>query len=302
VDYVPLGRTGMSVSRICLGGATFGGYDYGPADDAVSVAAVRTAVDLGINFFDVADVYGFGRAEVILRQALGSALRDIVVATKFGVGWTDQGRTFKDLSPSRLRAALDASLRRLGLDAIPLYQIHWPDGTTRWDDCMAALERCRDDGKVLHIGACNLSASDLEACRRAGRLESLQLPFSFAEQQHAELMRDARDRHGMTTMAYNALAHGIFSGKYGRDAVFAGTDLRDRIPLLQGRAREALFDQLDRVKAAALQTGRSCVQVALAWTLARAEASVVIVGTRTAEQIEESVGALTVPVTAEIAS
>jgi myo-inositol catabolism protein IolS len=302
VEFVPLGRTSLNVSRICVGGATFGGYDYGPADDEVSVAAVRKAVDLGINFFDVADVYGFGRAETILRQALGPTLRDVVVATKFGVGWTDQGRTFKDLSPERLRAALEGSLRRLALDTIPLYQIHWPDGTARWDDCMAALERCRDAGKVLHIGACNLSASDLEACQRAGRLESLQLPFSLAEQQHAELMLDARDRHGMTTMAYNALAHGIFSGKYARDAVFAGTDLRARVPLLQGRARDTLFARLDRIKAAALQTGRSCVQVALAWALARREASVVIVGTRTAEQIEESVGALTALVTAEIAT
>ena len=302
MEYAALGRTSLKVSRICVGGATFGGYDSGPADDDASVAAVRKAVDLGINFFDVADVYGFGRAETILRRALGSTLRDVVVATKFGVGWTDEGRTFKDLSPGRLRTALEASLRRLGLDAIPLYQIHWPDGVTRWDDCMAALERCRDEGKVLHIGACNLSATDLEACQRTSRLESLQLPFSLAEQQHAELMLDARARHGMTTMAYNALAHGIFSGKYGRDAMFTGTDLRARVPLLQGRQRDALFDQLDRIEAAARQTGRSCVQVALAWALARREASVVIVGTRTAEQIEESVGALTALPAAEIAS
>jgi aryl-alcohol dehydrogenase-like predicted oxidoreductase len=302
VEYVTLGRTGVRLSRICVGGATWGGYDYGPADDAVSIAAVRKAVDLGINVFDVADVYGFGRAESILQRALGPTLRDVVVATKFGVGWTEQGRTFRDLSPGRLRAAVEASLRRLGLDAIPLYQMHWPDRTTRWDDCMAALERCRDEGKVLHIGACNLSPADLAACQDAGRLESLQLPFSLAEQQHAGLMLDARDRHGMTTMAYNALAHGIFSGKYSRDAVFTGTDLRARVPLLQGGAREALFDRLDRIKAIATQTGRSCVQIALAWTLARREASVLIVGTRTAEQIEESVGALTALVTAEIAS
>jgi aryl-alcohol dehydrogenase-like predicted oxidoreductase len=302
MQYVPLGRTSLSVSRICVGTATFGGYDYGPADDQVSVAAVRRAVDLGINFFDVADVYGFGRAETVLRQALGSTLRDVVVATKFGVGWTDEGRTFRDLSPARLRSALHASLRRLGLDAIPLYQIHWPDGSTRWDDCMAALERCRDEGKVVHLGGCNLSATDLKACLRAGRLESLQLPFSLAEQQHSTLLLGARDDHGMTAMAYNTLAHGIFSGKYGRDAVFTGTDLRARIPLLQGRAREAVFDRLDRIRAAAMQTGRSCVQVALAWTLARREASVVIVGTRSAGQIEESVGALTAPVAAGIAS
>lgn len=291
MEYVALGRTHLRVSRICFGCATIGGYDYGPVDDETSIAAVRRAIDLGINFFDVADVYGFGRAETVLRRALGPRLREVVTATKFGVAWTDDGRTFHDISPAHLRRALEASLRRLGLETIPLYQIHWPDGTTRWDDCMAELEACRGEGKVQHIGACRLSLADVEACQHAGRLESLQLPFSLAEPEHASLMASARRDWTMSTLSYNVLAHGVFSGKYTRDTMFSGTDLRTRVPLLQEPRCGQAFALLDRIRRVADMSGRSCAQVAVAWTLAHPAVSVAIVGTRTAAQIDESAGA-----------
>src|SRR5207247_7799330 len=105
MEYITLGRTDLRVSRICFGCATIGGYDYGPVDDVTSIAAVRRAIDLGIKLFDVADVYGFGRAETVLRRALGLRLRDTVTATKFGVAWTDEGRTSLDISPGHLRRA-----------------------------------------------------------------------------------------------------------------------------------------------------------------------------------------------------
>lgn len=291
MEYVALGRTDLRVSRICFGCATLGGYDYGAVADETSIAAVRRAVDLGINFFDVADVYGLGRAESVLRCALGPRLRDIVTATKFGVAWTGDGRTSRDISPTYLRRALEASLRRLGLDTVPLYQIHCPDGTTTWDDCMAELEACRAEGKVQHIGVCNLSLVDVEACQRAGRLESLQLPFSLAEPEQAQVMTAARRDWQMSTLSYNVLAHGLFSGKYTRDAVFSGTDLRTRVPLLQEPQRGRVFALLERIRRVAEMSGRSCLQVAVAWTLAHPSVSVAIVGTRTSAQIEESAGA-----------
>ena len=291
MEYIDLGRTGLRVSRIGFGCATLGGYDYGPVDDETSMAAVRRAVDLGITFFDVADVYGFGRAETVLRRALGPRLRDLMIATKFGAAWTEDGRTFRDISPAYLRRALEGSLRRLGLDAIPLYQIHWPDGSTRWDDCMAELEACRAEGKVQHVGASNLSPADVTACQRSGRLESLQLPFSLAEPDHAEAMAAARRDWQMSTLAYNVLAHGLLSGKYTRDAVFSGTDLRTRVALVQEPQRGRVFARLERIQRVAANSGRSCLQVALAWTLAHPSVSVALVGTRTAAQIEESAGA-----------
>lgn len=292
MEYVVLGRTDLHVSRLCFGCATMGGYDYGPADDAVSVAAVRRALELGVNFFDVADVYGLGRAETVLRRALGSRLHDVVVATKFGVTWAPDGRTGLDLSPAYMRQALENSLRRLGVEAISLYQIHKPDGQTLWEDCMAALEQCRTEGKIRHIGASNIETADVDSCQAAGRLDSLQMPFSLADQQHASSMIDAQTRWGMSALAYNVLAHGLFSGRHSRDAVFSGTDLRTRIPMFQAPLREQAFGLLDRITRVAKVSGRSYVQVAIAWALHHPAVSVALVGTRTPAQIAESVGAL----------
>ena len=295
MDYIALGRTSLRVSRLCCGCATMGGYDYGPADDAESIAAVRRALDLGVNFFDVADVYGLGRAEKVLSQALGNRRDDVVIATKFGVTWEPNGRTGLDISPAYLRKALEDSLRRLGVEAIALYQIHKPDGRTRWEDCMAELEQCRAEGKVRYLGASNLQLADVADCQAAGRLESLQMPFSLAEQQHSAGLVEARSHWGMSTLAYNVLAHGLFSGRHGRDAVFAGSDLRTRVPMFQGPLRERAFELLGRIQRVAELSGRSCVQVAIAWALSHPAVSVALVGTRTASQLEESAGGVDGP-------
>ena len=160
---------------------------------------------------------------------------------------------------------------------------------------MAELEACRAEGKVRHIGACNLSLADVEACQHAGRLESLQLPFSLAEPEYAPVNAAAQRDWQMTTLSYNVLAYGLFSGKYTRDAVFSGTDLRSRVPLLQEPRRGHAFELLDRIRRVAEMSQRSCVQVALAWTLAHPSVSVAIVGTRTAAQIDESARAMSSP-------
>lgn len=291
MEYVTLGRTDLRISRICFGCAPLSGYDYGPVDDKVSVAALQRARELGINFFDTADVYGFGHTENILRQAFGGELKNLVVATKFGVAWKPGGQTLRDLSPAHLRTAVEGSLRRLGLETIALYQIHWPDGITRLEDCMAQLEALRAAGKILHYGACNLNADELAACQKTGRLESLQLPFSLAEQRQSPLLGTARLQEGLTTLGYNVLAHGFFSGKYGRTATFNPTDLRQRASAYSPAYLNRVFESLERIRLVAARHQMSCVEVAIAWALAQPEISVALVGSKTPAQIETSVRA-----------
>jgi aryl-alcohol dehydrogenase-like predicted oxidoreductase len=291
MDYVNLGRTPLRVSRICFGCAGIGGYDYGETDDDTSIAALRRAADQGINFFDVADVYGLGRAESLVQRALGRRAHEVTIATKFGVGWSKDGRTFRDISPNYLRRAVEGSLKRLGVECISLYQIHWPDQKTHWEDCIAALEDCRRAGKLLHIGACNLELGDLEQCQTAGRLESLQLPYSLAEREHDALMGVAVDKFDMTTMAYNVLAHGLFSGKYHRTSEFEGTDLRTRIPLFRGTAFDRALAVLERIKITSVRTGYPCVSVAINWALSKNNVAVAICGAKTATQIEDCISA-----------
>lgn len=157
MDRVSLGSTDLHVSRVGFGCAVMGGWDYGAADDNESISAVHAALDQGINFFDTADVYGLGHAEEVLGRALRDQGDDVVVATKFGVRWDAQGRTVRDCSPGWVVRALEDSLRRLGRERISLYQIHWPDPTVPIEDTMEALERCRAQGKIQHIGCCNFS-------------------------------------------------------------------------------------------------------------------------------------------------
>lgn len=286
MQYTRLGRTDLKVSRICFGCAAIGGYDYGPVDDVTCIAALRRAAECGINFFDVADVYGFGRAENLLREAFGPKLRELVVATKFGVQRDDSGRTYRDISPSTMRKALEGSLGRLGLEAIPLYQIHWPDGRTQMEDCVAELEACRREGKILHYGACNLGVDDVRSAQAAGRLESLQVPFSLVERQYAATLDACHGEMGMSTLIYNALGHGLFTGKYTEESSFSGTDLRTRVPLFTGAARARGFAMLGRVREVAERNGRMCAEVALAWCLRQPSVDIVITGAKTPEQAE----------------
>lgn len=285
MQYTNLGRTGLSVSRVCFGCAAIGGYDYGPVNDEMSIAALRQAVDEGINFFDVADVYGFGRSESLLRAAFGDNLNKIVVATKFGVRWDNHGKTYRDISPRTMRIALEASLGRLGLESIPLYQVHWPDGKTLLDDCISELQTCQDAGKIQHYGVCNLGETEVNHCQEAGRLETIQLPYSLAERQHTASLRACQEHHGMSTMIYNALGHGLFTGKYNASSNFAGNDLRTRVQLFKGEAFERGLEILAKLREVADRHQRSCAEIALAWCLAQPSIDIVIAGAKTPQQV-----------------
>ena len=129
-----LGDTGQRLSRIGMGGCPLGGHGWGPRDDKAAREAVAAAYDRGINLFDTADCYGFGQSERLIAEGLGDHKKDVVIATKFGVRWDEaSGKSWKDTSPGYVRTALEGSLRRLGLDCIPLYFIHWTDGKTPID-------------------------------------------------------------------------------------------------------------------------------------------------------------------------
>jgi len=153
MEYRRLGLTGLRISRVGFGCWAIGGHGYGLVTEKDFSAAVKEALDLGINFFDTADVYGFGRSERILAKALGSRRKEVVIATKFGVAWNKQGQTYKDCSPRRAEQALEGSLNRLKIDCIPLYQIHWHDGITPIPEIMQALLKFQWQGWMLFYKA-----------------------------------------------------------------------------------------------------------------------------------------------------
>ena len=179
MKYITLGKSGLNVSRICFGTWQFGG-DWGSVDRGDAIAAVRTALDEGITFFDTAQAYGFGESEELLAEALGDDIHrdDVIVATKGGLRRVDGG-VERDSSPEFLREGVEESLAHLGVEAIDLYQVHWPDRTTPFEETGAALKQLKDEGKIRHVGVSNFSPAEMEELSRAVEVETDQPPYNL---------------------------------------------------------------------------------------------------------------------------
>jgi len=292
MEYKKIGQTELDVSRIGFGCWAIGGHGYGVVDDAESIRAIRKALDLGVNFFDTADVYGFGHSEEVLSKALEGRRHDVVIATKFGVRWDDSGRTFRDCSAKAVMEAIEGSLRRLKVDCIPLYQIHWHDGKTPLAETMEALRKCQEAGKVRYLGCSNFSLDLIRECSENGRLESIQLPYSVGQRESEAMLRTCLELLGMGTLVYSVLIRGLLTGKYDTDARFRNGDTRSRDEQFKG---PRLVHHLLLVKAlqlASVRSGMSPVQCAIRWVLDQPYVTAAIVGAKTRAQIEENVGAL----------
>jgi len=287
-----LGRSAVQVSRLGFGCAAIGGYDYGEVDDRESLAAVRRAAELGITLFDTADVYGFGHAEGVLARGLGALRAGVTIATKVGVAWDEQGNRRRDLSAGWVRRALEGSLRRLGVDQIGLYQLHWLDGVTPLHETLEALERAREAGQVGLLGICNVTGEQLAAAQAIARFETVQLPFSLLDTTHLPVVDEAFERHGMTMLAYNVLGQGLLAGRYNSGSAFRGTDLRARSESFQGEALATALKRVALVRRVAEACGRSPAQVALRWVVERLPGAVALAGAKRPGQVEENVGAM----------
>ena len=291
MEYEKLGRTATKVSRIGFGCWAIGGHGYGRVDDGQSIAAIRKALDLGINLFDTADVYGFGHSEEVISKALGNRINDVVVATKFGIRWDHSGRTYKDCSVGHLKRALEGSLRRLQTDCIPLYQLHWHDGVTLLSDVFEALCRFREEGKIRHIGISNTPSSRFTDSAGAAEVVSSQLEFSIASQDSLDDLASFRESHGIATLAYGVLARGLLSGKYNQDSRFGENDTRGRDPGFREKMERSkgIVEGLKRVSA---KYGKTLSQVATRWVLENPCVSCALIGIKVEQQVLENIGAV----------
>lgn len=289
MEYKKLGLTDLEVSRIGFGCWAIGGHGYGKTDDNESIKAIQKALDLGVNFFDTANIYGFGHSEEILSQALGPHKNKVVIATKFGMRWDNNGNIFKDCSPKRAREALEASLTRLKIDCIPLYQIHWYDNVTPMQRLMETLKMCQEEGKIRYIGCSNFSPELLYEVSKMCRVESLQVGYNITEKKYIEETKKCIDELKVGLIVYNVLARGLFSGKYGVSAKFDTGDTRRKDNNFRGKQ---FIDNLQLVRLLK-QIGSvykiSPSQVAISWVLSNKAITSAIIGMKTAQQVEENV-------------
>ncbi len=264
-----------------------GGHGWGTVSRDHSVRAVNTALDQGINFFDTADIYGLGEGERILGEALGERRDEAIIASKFGVRVADGG-TFYDNSPTRIRSALEKSLRRLGTDHIDLYQIHYLDGRTPLDDVVAALQDLRDRGLVRWFGLSNVSRDETRAIRDVGEtFVSFQNAYSLADRSNEHEIRSLTAGSALTPMTWGSLGQGILTGKYASSSSFGPNDRRTRTVYrnFHGAGLEHSLRVVETLRQIAAEVGRSVPAVAIRWILDTLDGSVAIVGMKNVHQV-----------------
>jgi aryl-alcohol dehydrogenase-like predicted oxidoreductase len=306
-----LGGTGLVVSEICLGTMTFSNGEgfWGPignTDQATATGIVKSAIDNGVNFIDTADVYSNGIAETMTGQALRSLAlpRDqFVLATKV-LGRMGPGVNQSGLSRAHILHSVDASLARLQLDYIDLYQIHGRDPLTNLEETLDALDACVRAGKVRYIGLCNLPAWEIAKAlgiserRGLARFQSVQAYYSIAGRDlEREVVPLAVDQN-LAILPWSPLAGGVLSGKFSRDGAGPAGSRRatfDFPPIDRPRT----FNVIDVMRPMAQAHATSVARVALAWLLHQAAVTSVIIGARTNEQLVDNLGATGLKLTAD---
>lgn len=292
IERCDLGRTGIKIPRIGFGCWTIGGHGWGKVDDAESIRAVRRAVEVGIDYFDTADVYGFGHSERILAKALGAGRKDVFIATKGGVKWDKAGRISHDIGPDSILEAIHGSLRRLKLDCIPLYQLHWPDGKTRLSETMATLMRCREAGKIRYVGCCNMNLEQIKELHSYDPLATIQVSYNLLDRSAKSMLLPSCRSLGITPLAWGPLAHGFLTGKCGPASGFGKDDIRSRVPYFQDANYKTNLLVVEKIRGIAERRGKTVTQVALRWVLDTIGGGCALTGIRSPEQIEENIGAM----------
>ena len=310
MKYRLLGRTGLYVSEIALGTMTWGGQGFWETIGDLQLEAakdqLRTAVDAGVNLIDTADIYSAGRSEQILGQAikdLGLSRDSLVIATKARAR-TGEGVNTVGLTRSHLMYAVDASLSRLGVDHIDLYQVHGIDPVTPLDETLAALDALVRSGKVRHVGLCNfpawqiMQALGISERRDLARFESIQAYYSIAGRDLEREVVPLAEDQGLGILVWSPLAGGLLSGKFSRDA--DGPDGARRSDMdFPPVDRDRAFACVDAMRAIGDRHGVSVARVALAWVLSRRPVTSVIIGARTAGQLDDNLAAADLALTAE---
>ena len=291
-----LGRSGLHVSRIAFGTWQLGG-DWGRFDEDAAVSAIRRARELGVNFFDTAQAYGFGASERILGEALRDELTrdrdELVIATKGGLRQTDSGLV-RDASPEWLRRGVDASLAALGIDHIDLYQVHWPDPAVPAEETAGALRDLITEGKIRHVGVSNYNTAQMQEFSETQAVETLQPPYHlFRREIEDEILPYCR-QHDIGVLVYGPLAHGLLTGTLNAHTVFAPDDWRRTSAVFSGDTYRRNLATVRALEKFAADRGITVSQLAVAWTLANPAVHVAIVGTRRASHVDDSLGAVQV--------
>jgi aryl-alcohol dehydrogenase-like predicted oxidoreductase len=300
ISTAGLGRSGAAFTRLGLGTWAIGGpwrFGWGPVDDEESIAAIRRAVDEGINWIDTAAVYGLGHSEEIVGRALKGYATDheLFVCTKCGRKTLPDGSPYGDLRPQSIRAECEASLHRLGVERIDLYQIHWPDpdGGTPLEESWSAMAQLVDEGKARWIGVSNFDVDQLERCEAIRHVDSVQPPLSMVQRRALRDVIPWAAAHQTGVIVYSPMASGLLSGTFDRDRLenLPSDDMRLGRPEFTEPWLSKNLALVERLRAIAHELGCAVAELAIAWTLAQSGVTGAIVGARRPGQLDGWLGA-----------
>lgn len=302
-----LGTSELEVSAVIFGAWTIGGWYWGGADDQESVRAIHKALDLGINCFDTAPAYGFGRSERVLANALKGKRKEVLIATKCGLRWGEKlGQPlfeakdetgniymiFKNLSRDSVIHECEESLKRLETDYIDLYQCHWPDEETPLEETMDALLRLKEQGKIRAIGVSNFPRGLIEKCLMIGDIASDQPKYNLLTRDIEKDILPYCLENNVGLICYGPLGQGLLTGKVTVDRKFGEGDLRESFQVwFKPANRGRVLSALEKIRPIARKYGATLGQIAINWVIGQPGVTGAIVGARNASQIAESAAA-----------
>ncbi len=282
----------MKVSKFCFGCEALGGNDWGNVDLKEIEKSIHNALDLGINFFDTAAIYGLGLSEIRLSKILGKKRYEVILATKGGLTWgkTNNGRAkvVKDSSKENIRKGILNSLSRLRIESIPIYYIHWPDETTPLEETFSTLEQARKEGLINKIGCSNFGLEQLIEIKEYCKIDFLQIPMNILEPFPKKLL-DFSQANNLKVIPYNVLASGLLTGKYDISTKFLKNDRRSRDPRFKDQLFINYLKKVDSLKKKARDQNLTITQYSIKEVLNQKSVESVIIGIKNTQQLEENI-------------
>jgi aryl-alcohol dehydrogenase-like predicted oxidoreductase len=301
-----LGNTDIKISKLTFGAWAIGGWMWGGADEKDAIHAIETSIDLGMTTLDTAPVYGFGKSESLVGEAIKNKRDRVQILTKYGLRWKSKNGEFyftstdengkkvdiyKYAAPESVIKECEESLKRLNTDYIDLLQIHWHDPTTPIESTMEAVLKLKEKGKIRAAGVCNYSADQMKIAEKVIVIETNQVPYSMVLRDIEKEVVPYCLKTGKGILAYSPLQRGILTGKITSDYPFNKGDHRPNTPFYKEPNLSWINQFLSEIKPIANENNLSLSQLVLCWTMQQPAINAVLVGARNPTQVKENVKA-----------